>query len=67
MGPRRDIVLLNAAAALWVVEAVPSLAEGIGRAAKSIDEGAAQAKLEALCQATQSVTTVPDQTEARRA
>ena len=51
-GPRRDIVLLNAAAALWVVEAVPSLEAGLERAASSIDEGAAAAKLEALRQAT---------------
>ena len=51
-GPRRDIVLLNAAAALWVVEAVPSLEEGLCCAARSIDEGAAEAKLEALCKAT---------------
>ena len=51
-GPRRDIVLLNAAAALWVAEAVPTLADGLTRAAKSIDEGAAQTKLDALCDAT---------------
>lgn len=51
-GPRRDIVLLNAAAALWVVEAVGSLAEGIERAANSIDSGAAAARLEALRRAT---------------
>jgi anthranilate phosphoribosyltransferase len=66
-GPRRDIVLLNAAAALWVVEVVPSIAEGILRAAQSIDEGAAEAKLEALCQATQSASATPGQTEARTA
>jgi anthranilate phosphoribosyltransferase len=51
-GPARDIVLLNAAAALWVVEAVPTLEQGLVRAARSIDEGAATAKLEALCTAT---------------
>lgn len=51
-GPARDIVLLNAAAALWVVEVVPSLEEGLVRAARSIDEGAAAAKLEALTKAT---------------
>lgn len=51
-GPRRDIVLLNAAAALWVVEAVGSLAEGIERAAESIDRGMATARLEALREAT---------------
>jgi anthranilate phosphoribosyltransferase len=51
-GPARDIVLLNAAAALWVVEAVPTIEKGLVLAARSIDEGAAKAKLEALCTAT---------------
>jgi anthranilate phosphoribosyltransferase len=51
-GPKRDIVLLNAAAALWVVEAVPSLEMGLESAARSIDEGAAAAKLESLRKAT---------------
>ncbi|MEZ4330632.1 MAG: anthranilate phosphoribosyltransferase [Myxococcota bacterium] len=51
-GPRRDIVLLNAAAALFVVEAVGSLAEGIGRAEASIDSGAAAARLTSLRQAS---------------
>jgi anthranilate phosphoribosyltransferase len=51
-GPKRDIVLLNAAAALWVVEAVDSLEEGLVQAAESIDTGRAIAKLEALCKAT---------------
>jgi len=51
-GPRRDIVLLNAAAALWVVEAVGSLVEGIERAAESIDRGRAAARLDALREAT---------------
>lgn len=52
-GARRDIVLLNAAAALWVVEAVESIEAGIEVGARSIDEGRAAAKLEALCRATQ--------------
>jgi len=52
-GPQRDIVLLNAAAALWVVEAVTGLEEGLERAASSIDEGAATLKLEALRAATE--------------
>jgi anthranilate phosphoribosyltransferase len=51
-GPPRDVVLLNAAAALWVVEAVPDLESGLVAAAASIDEGRAAAKLEALCTAT---------------
>jgi anthranilate phosphoribosyltransferase len=52
-GPRRDIVLLNAAAVLWVAGAARDLAEGLGLAAASIDEGGASAKLDALVQATQ--------------
>lgn len=52
MGPRRDIVLLNAAAALFVVEKAASLEEGLDLAAQSIDQGAAAAKLEALVRAT---------------
>jgi anthranilate phosphoribosyltransferase len=45
-GPRRDVVVLNAGAALLVAGAVGSLAEGIGAAARSIDSGAAAATLE---------------------
>lgn len=51
-GPKRDIVLLNAAAALWVAEATASLEEGLVAAAKSIDDGAGLAKLDALAMAT---------------
>lgn len=51
-GPRRDIVLLNAAAALWVVERASSLDEGLAIAAESIDTGAARAKLERLAEAS---------------
>lgn len=53
VGPRRDIVLLNAAAALLVGGLVETLAEGLVRAANSIDTGAAQAKLDALITETQ--------------
>lgn len=41
MGPRRDIVVLNAAAALSVAQRVSSIAEGISLARTSIDEGKA--------------------------
>ncbi len=47
-GPRRDVVLLNAAAALYAAEAVPSLQEGIYVAATAIDSGAALDKLDML-------------------
>jgi anthranilate phosphoribosyltransferase len=45
-GPRRDVVLLNAGAALEVAGAATSLSEGIELAARSIDEGAAASALE---------------------
>ncbi|HZW90540.1 MAG TPA: anthranilate phosphoribosyltransferase, partial [Myxococcaceae bacterium] len=47
-GPLRDAVLLNAGAALWVADAVQTLAEGVLRAAESIDSGAARVRLERL-------------------
>jgi anthranilate phosphoribosyltransferase len=51
-GPRREIVLLNAAGALLAAGAADDLAAGVALAARSIDSGAAQARLEALVQAT---------------
>jgi anthranilate phosphoribosyltransferase len=45
-GPRRDVVLLNAAAALEVAGAAASMAEGLELAARSIDEGRAAEVLE---------------------
>jgi len=47
-GPRRDIVLLNAAAALAASGKAKDLKEGITLAAASIDSGAAMNKLEQL-------------------
>jgi anthranilate phosphoribosyltransferase len=41
-------VVVNAAAALFVAGAAPSLKEALPLAARSIDSGAAAAKLEAL-------------------
>jgi anthranilate phosphoribosyltransferase len=51
-GPRRDIVVLNAAAAIYVSGKAADMAEGIARAQASLDEGAARAKLEALKEAS---------------
>jgi anthranilate phosphoribosyltransferase len=45
-GPRRDIVLLNAAAGLVAGGAADTLREGIERAAAAIDSGAAAERLE---------------------
>jgi len=47
-GPKRDAVLLNAAAALFVAGRVKSLGEGWGLAAATIDGGGAGAKLAEL-------------------
>jgi anthranilate phosphoribosyltransferase len=47
-GPRRDIVLMNAAAALVAGGRARDLKEGVGLAAASIDAGEARGKLEAL-------------------
>jgi anthranilate phosphoribosyltransferase len=47
-GPFRDIVLLNAAAALVVADAAPDLAEGIAQAAQAIDSGRARGVLARL-------------------
>ena len=41
-GPRRDIVVLNAAAGLFAADAVDDLASGIARAEETIDSGAAE-------------------------
>lgn len=53
-GPRRDIVLLNAAAALVAAALAADLREGIARAAESIDSGHAAARLDELVRATQN-------------
>src|SRR6266545_4819441 len=47
-GPRRDIVLMNAAAALLVGGLARDLKDGVALAARSIDSGAASKKLEGL-------------------
>jgi len=51
-GPRRDLVLLNAGAAIYVGGRAESLADGVGKAAESVDSGAARELLERLIDAT---------------
>jgi anthranilate phosphoribosyltransferase len=53
-GPHRDIVVLNAAAALWTAGESPSLAVCRQRAAEAIDQGAARKTLAALVEASHS-------------
>jgi anthranilate phosphoribosyltransferase len=47
-GPARDVVLLNAGAALFVAGRVAHLADGLAAAAAAIDSGAARRTLDAL-------------------
>ncbi|MFH1825993.1 MAG: anthranilate phosphoribosyltransferase [bacterium] len=54
-GPRRNIVLMNAAAALMVGGKAIDLKEGFKLAAESIDSGAANRKLEELISFSQQV------------
>jgi anthranilate phosphoribosyltransferase len=52
LGPARDIVLLNAGAAIYVADLVPNLAQGIVTAASMLDSGKALQKLQQLITAT---------------
>ena len=52
LGPARDIVLLNAGAAIYVADLVPNLAQGIITATNMLDSGKALQKLKELIAAT---------------
>jgi len=54
LGAGRDIVLMNAGAAIYVGGQARDLHEGIARAVTSIDSGNALARLDALVEATRS-------------
>jgi anthranilate phosphoribosyltransferase len=53
-GPHRDVVVLNAAAALVAAGFAPDLAEGLNVAAAAIDDGRATAALEGLVRASKA-------------
>lgn len=55
-GPARDIVLLNAGAAIYAADLAESLVEGIKIAAQCIDNGTAMQKLDALVHCSQDQT-----------
>ncbi len=55
LSPARDIVLLNAGAALYVADVAPSIQAGIELAREAINSGKALAKLQAFVQLTQSL------------
>ncbi|MCM3880730.1 MAG: anthranilate phosphoribosyltransferase [Vicinamibacterales bacterium] len=57
-GPRRDVVLLNAGASLFIGGKAGSVQEGIQRAARAIDSGAGIATLNAMVAASRPSTTV---------
>ncbi len=54
-GPARDIVLLNAGAAIYVAGLAGDIAEGIAAARRSIDSGRARERLIALIEASRSM------------
>ncbi len=54
-GAKREVILANAGAAIYVAGEATSLEDGVERARKAIDDGAAAAKLERLRSATQEV------------
>ena len=47
-GPRRDVVMLNAAAALLASSRAENFSDGVALAAESIDSGKAREKLQSL-------------------
>jgi anthranilate phosphoribosyltransferase len=53
-GPLRDVVVLNAAAALVAADLAPDLTEGVRAAASAIDSGAAKERLLAFVEITRS-------------
>jgi anthranilate phosphoribosyltransferase len=59
-GPARDVVLLNAGAALFIAGAVRSIEDGMARAARAIDQGEAMRTLDRL-------VSISSQEEARTA
>lgn len=67
-GPARDVVLINAGAALYVAGVAHDLAEGLARAREGLAQGRARGKLEALVAMTQAFasTGVPGAAEAPR-
>jgi anthranilate phosphoribosyltransferase len=54
-GAARDVVLMNAAAALLAADRVATLKDGVALAAESIDSGKAQKKLDALISLSQQL------------
>ena len=58
-GPARDIVLLNAGAALYAAGVAHSIGDGVGRAQVAIDDGSARARLDDFVAATRRLAADP--------
>ena len=58
-GPARDIVMLNAGAALYAANVSNSIQAGVSLAKFAIESGAAKAKLTQLSAATKALSTQP--------
>ena len=54
-GPPRDVVLLNAGAALYVAGLAGSMADGVQRAAAELDSGRVRAKVQQVAEASQRI------------
>ena len=54
-GPSRDVVLLNAGAALYMAGLADSIQDGIHRAADELDSGRAREKIQAVAAASQRI------------
>jgi anthranilate phosphoribosyltransferase len=54
-GPARDVVLLNAGAALYMAGLADSIGAGVKRAADELDSGRARAKVEQAASASQRI------------
>jgi anthranilate phosphoribosyltransferase len=64
-GPKRDVILLNSAAAFLVENKVESLEEGVKLAAELIDSGKAMQKLEDLIECSNSFANSPSDNSSR--
>lgn len=65
LGAHRDIVILNAGAALVVAGAATELVDGVELAVASIDDGHAQASLDALIRVSQALANLASATDDR--
>ena len=54
-GPHRDVVLVNAAAALLAADAVPSLKDGVVKAADAVDSGRGRKVLDTLARLSRTL------------